>query len=181
MLQKKSKHVPMSVHASSARVVLSCCRAEWMSLNCSKCISEQQDRYSVFIMGTLENELLQTTKLMLGAGFLLQTGRGLQAQICSVYIPALLAPPWSTAVLHQTNALHLWPPTPLSDQQNKNNNHCWLCYPVDSLSCIFQTTHVTIFFNLIEFFSLFSNDCVAFHSRKLLKHQELQLKRTKTD
>lgn len=53
--------------------------------------------------GSAAHKLLQTTRLMLGAGFLLQTGRDPQAQICFVYIPALLAPACSTAALQQAN------------------------------------------------------------------------------
>lgn len=118
VLQKPSKHVPESaVACSSSSVWWQNC--EWRRTAPTVFMSSKEGRGSstvFFIVVTLW-ELLQTTKPMLRAGFLLQ------AWICSVYIPALPAPPWSTAALDQTNTDWLFTPDlpHLYDQQNKNN------------------------------------------------------------
>lgn len=165
--------MPMSVDVSPAWVALRCSRANECAfrgtattvfLNC------RTERGS-----TTANGLRQTTRLTLGVGFLIQIVRHQRAQICCLHS----CPAGSSLIYSSTSANkhrltpHLWPPTPLSAQQNKNNNnHCCCCGSLaDSL------LHSKS--NLIQFLNLFATIVWFFHfskKKKTAKHQGLQLK-----
>lgn len=160
VFQKQSKHVHTSVGVPPAPVTLRCCTVRWMS-------SEGGTPLTVFLNRRKRRGSSTAHKLVQTGRREEQVSSQNQVEISSVYIPGLLAPPWSTAALQQTNSDWLLTSElphlrPNSETTTATAALCSCC-PADSQ------------WHELQVSSSISNRFATIEQKKCLKYEGLQL------